>query len=175
MSSSNRRPRRCSGAIVGRGARCGLVAAAACLVMSAGGCGSGSGGSAAAAGARGEVLQASPPPAPPVPGGVRLTVTVKDVSGAPVPGATVSVFRRGAAAVSLVADDDGRAEIVGDYSKVYGVAASATDRYGYSPEPTQLANDRIDFLVTLHPSAALTGGGSDDGRSRGSEGAKGHD
>ena len=87
-----------------------------------------------------------------------VTVVVRDVFGAPVPGATISVFRQRGTAVSLVADDNGRANIFGDYMDASSVAASATDLYGYSPEPTQVATDRIDFVVTLHPSSALIGG-----------------
>lgn len=47
--------------------------------------------------------------------------------------------------------------MTGGYADVFAVAASSNDLYGYSPEPTKSAN-RIDFVVTVHPSAALTGG-----------------
>ena len=148
-----------SGAVFELSARCWLVAVAANLMTSASGCSSGSGGGASSGEGRGETLSPShPAPGLRVPGDVIVTVAVRDVSGAPVPGATISVFRQRGTAVSLVADHNGRADIVGDYVDASSVAASATDLYGYSPEPTQVATDRIDFVVTLHPSAGLVGG-----------------
>jgi hypothetical protein len=39
----------------------------------------------------------------------------------------------------------------------YSLAAESTDLYGYLGAPTQSAADRLDFAVTLHPSAAPSG------------------
>ena len=159
MNGTHRCQRGRSGAVFQRNARCWFIAVAAYLIISASGCSSGSGGGASSQEGRGETLSPShPPPGLQVPGVVMVTVVVRDVFGAPVPGATISVFRQRGTAVSLVADDNGRANIFGGYTDVSSVAASATDLYGYSPEPTQVATDRIDFVVTLHPSSALIGG-----------------
>ena len=132
-STNQRRHRRAGVAAHVRRAR-GCVVAAVASLMTAGGC------------------------APPAQVPVTVSVTVKDTSGTPVSGATVSIFRSGGSALSVVADAEGRVEMTGGYADVFGVAASSTDLYGYSPEPTQSAANRLDFVVTVHPSAALTGG-----------------
>lgn len=80
-----------------------------------------------------------------------VSVIVKDTSGTPVSGATVSIFRSAGSALSAVADAEGRVEMTGGYADVFAVAASSTDLYGYSPGPTQSAANRLDFVVTVHP------------------------
>ncbi len=130
--------RRPAGRALERMVRRCMVAAAASLMVSAGGCSSGS--------------DDGPPPAP-----TSIVVTARDVFGVPVPGATITIFRDAEPPVSLVADEGGRAETAGDYRNVLGVSASATDLYGASYEPKQSTNDRLEFVVIMHPSAALTG------------------
>jgi hypothetical protein len=47
--------------------------------------------------------------------------------------------------------------MTGGYADVFAVAAAATEMYGYSPGPSGSVANRIDFVVTVHPTAALTG------------------
>jgi hypothetical protein len=148
-----------------------LVAAVAFLVISTSACSGGSGGSTSA-----PTNSGGSTPAPTTLGTV--TVTVKDAFGAPVAGAAITMYRNSGAGLdrTLVADNDGRAEFkANDLSGLFGASASVTDLYGVSYEPKRPANDRLDFAITLHPAADLTGGianlsvigggDSDDGRS----------
>ena len=137
--------RRCGrpGTCLERQARLWLAAAAASLMACAAGCSSGS--------------ESQPTPTP---NSIVVTVSATDVFGAPVAGARITIYPDAGSPVSLVADDDGRAEIAGDYRNVLGVSASSTDLYGASYEPQQSADNRLEFIVVMHPSAALTSGWS---------------
>ena len=141
-----------------RGARWCLVAALAFLVISTSACSGGSGG-----GSSGGDSSGAPPPPPPPPDGL-ITITATDVFETPVPGAEITIHftdsRDNAAFRTLFADDDGRAEVAIDLasSVVYWVAASGADSYGFSDVPVQSDEDHLDFVVTLHPSAAETAG-----------------
>jgi hypothetical protein len=87
-----------------------------------------------------------------------ITVTARDVFGAPAAFAEVTIYANGRVLRKVVADADGRAEVeVNGVSGPYSLAAESTDLYGYLGAPTQSAADRLDFAVTLHPSAAPTG------------------
>ena len=135
-----------------------LAPIAACLLFGAIGCsGSGStGGDPTGGGTAG-------PPAPtqPPPGNVTLTVTARDAFGTAVPGAAILLFRSsgtGFLELSTLTDTNGRAEIVGGFEEVYAALVSATELEGISYDPSRPADDRIDFVVTLHPLSALTPG-----------------
>ena len=80
--------------------------------------------------------------------------------GTPVRGAEVTIYKDMGLFRTLFADDDGRAEVAIDLasSVVYGVEASGADLYGFSDVPVQSDEDHLDFVVTLHPSAAETAG-----------------
>ena len=132
--------------------RC-LVAALASLVIGASGCTGGSG----AASSGGDSTGRLPPTSQTSPPGL-ITVTARDVFGAPAPFAEVTIYANGRVFRKVVADANGRTEVeVNGVWGPYSLAAESTDLYGYLGAPTHSAADRLDFAVTLHPSAAPTG------------------
>jgi hypothetical protein len=132
-----------------------LVFIAIALFICVGGC-SGSAGNSNNGGPGGP-----PDPTDPPTGNTTLTLTARDVFGAPVPGADVIVLvprGTGFRELSTPTDADGRVEVVGDFEDVYAALVSATELAGTSYEPTRPADDRIAFVVTLHPASGLTPG-----------------
>ena len=133
--------------------RSGVVAALALLLVSTGGCAGSDGGPDDSA------TGGSPPTPNHTPssiGELIVTVKVQDASGAPVPGAKITLLRSEGTGVSErahFADQDGRAEIVTD-SRTYGALVSAPDMEGAVYESTRQATDRLEITVTLHPSSA---------------------
>ena len=90
-----------------------------------------------------------------------LTVTARDVFGAPVQGASIALLINsgtGFLEVSTLTDANGRAELVGGFDGVYAVILSTTEMKGASYSPIHPAEDQIDFEVILHPLSALTAG-----------------
>ena len=133
--------------------RIASVTAWALLVLA--GCG-GSGGNGPPSGG------GVPPPGPdPTGGELTVSVTARDAFGAAVPDATITLYYSsgsGFLETQTRTDANGQASIQNAPDNVYAVSMQAEALFGVSYEPSQPADNLMEFDVTLHPLSGFTPG-----------------
>lgn len=126
-----------------------LAPIVASLLLCAGGCGG--------SGYAGGTLPDRPAVPHLPPGNVTVTITARDMFGAPVSGGKIGLIMHSAIwELDVVTDADGKAQVTGGLEGVDEVIVSAAELYGIQRSESAPVNDRLDFDVTLHPASTLS-------------------